>query len=148
MIWYGVLQCLWLVYACIFICALLFFPTIESNEQCTEEGEVYEYQDEEDQGQASQGKPSNLMHIWIPIYTFAYLLLLYESAWIYIAIVRVAIICWLRLRESNCYHPSRWPPWLPILHPWTSGLLISNKALDKPSSGAKTLGMGTLKECL
>jgi hypothetical protein len=24
---------------------------------------VYEYQDEEDQGQASQGKPSNLMHI-------------------------------------------------------------------------------------
>jgi hypothetical protein len=27
-------------------------------------------------------------------------------------------------------------------------LLISNKALDKPSSGAKTLGMGTLKESL
>jgi hypothetical protein len=25
---------------------------------------VYEYQDEEDQGQATQGKPSNLMHIW------------------------------------------------------------------------------------
>jgi hypothetical protein len=24
---------------------------------------VYKYQDEEDQGQASQGKPSNLMHI-------------------------------------------------------------------------------------
>jgi hypothetical protein len=31
---------------------------------------VYEYQDEEDQGQANQGKPPNLMHIWIPIYTF------------------------------------------------------------------------------
>jgi hypothetical protein len=27
-------------------------------------------------------------------------------------------------------------------------LLTSNKALDKPSSGAKTLGMGTLKESL
>jgi hypothetical protein len=51
------------VYACVFIGALLFFPTIESNEECTEEGEVYEYQDEEDQGQANQGKPSNLMHI-------------------------------------------------------------------------------------
>jgi hypothetical protein len=25
-------------------------------------------------------------------------------------------------------------------------LLISDKALDKPSSGAKTLGLGTLKE--
>jgi hypothetical protein len=39
------------------------FLAMESNEECTEEGEVYEYQDEEDQGQASQGKPSNLMHI-------------------------------------------------------------------------------------
>jgi hypothetical protein len=60
MVWYGVLNCLGLVYACIFICALLFFPAIESNEECTEEGEVYEYQDEENQGQASQGKPSKL----------------------------------------------------------------------------------------
>jgi hypothetical protein len=39
------------------------FLAIESNEECTEEGEVYEYHDEEDQGQATQGKPSNLMHI-------------------------------------------------------------------------------------
>jgi hypothetical protein len=65
------------VYACVFICALLFLPAIESNEECTEEGEVYKYQDEEDQGQANQGKPSNLMHIWTPIYTFACLLLFY-----------------------------------------------------------------------
>jgi hypothetical protein len=36
---------------------------------------VYEYQDEEDQGQATQGKPSNLMDIWTPIYTFACLFL-------------------------------------------------------------------------
>jgi hypothetical protein len=27
-------------------------------------------------------------------------------------------------------------------------LLVSNKAFDKPSSGAKTLGLGTLKESL
>jgi hypothetical protein len=46
----------------IYLCVVIF-PTIESNEECTEEGEVYEYQDEEDRGQASQGKPSNLMHI-------------------------------------------------------------------------------------
>jgi hypothetical protein len=39
------------------------FLAIKSNEECTEEGEVYEYQDEEDQGQATQGKPLNLKHI-------------------------------------------------------------------------------------
>jgi hypothetical protein len=44
-------------------CALFFFPTIEPNEECTEEGEVFEYQEEEDQGLDNQGKPSNLMHI-------------------------------------------------------------------------------------
>jgi hypothetical protein len=38
-------------------------PAIESNEECTKEGEVYEYQDKEDQGQATQGKPPTLMHI-------------------------------------------------------------------------------------
>jgi hypothetical protein len=76
MIWYGVLNCLWLVYACIFtVC--YYSPTIESNEECTEEGEVYEYQEEEDQGQANQGKPPNLMHIWILITPAACLLLLY-----------------------------------------------------------------------
>jgi hypothetical protein len=46
------------------LCAFIF-PAIESNEECTEEGEIFEYQEEEeDQGQATQGKPSNLMHIW------------------------------------------------------------------------------------
>jgi hypothetical protein len=37
------------------------FPAIESNDDCAEEGEVFEYQEEGDQGQASQGKPS----IWL-----------------------------------------------------------------------------------
>jgi hypothetical protein len=59
------MECLWLVHACIFICVLLFFPAIESNEECIKEGEVFEYQEEEEQGLANQGKPSNLMHIWI-----------------------------------------------------------------------------------
>jgi hypothetical protein len=44
------------------LCAIIF-PAIESNEECTEEGEVFEYQEEEDRGQATQGKPSNLLHI-------------------------------------------------------------------------------------
>jgi hypothetical protein len=52
-----------LVYACLLI-GCCFLPAIESNDvECTEEGEVFEYQEEEDQGQANQGKPSTLMHI-------------------------------------------------------------------------------------
>jgi hypothetical protein len=52
-------------------CVLLLFPTIESNEECTEEGEVFEYQEEEDQGQANQGKPSKLVVYLNPIHFFA-----------------------------------------------------------------------------
>jgi hypothetical protein len=39
-------------------CVSLIFPGIESNDECAEEGEVFEYHEEEDQGQATQGKPS------------------------------------------------------------------------------------------
>jgi hypothetical protein len=39
-------------------CVLLIFPVIESNDECAEEGEISEYQEEGDQGQATQGKPS------------------------------------------------------------------------------------------
>jgi hypothetical protein len=34
------------------------FPAIDSNDECAEEGEVFEYLEEGDQGQANQGKPS------------------------------------------------------------------------------------------
>jgi hypothetical protein len=43
----------YLLYVCFFS-----FPVIESNDDCAEEGEVFEYQEEGDQGQANQGKPS------------------------------------------------------------------------------------------
>jgi hypothetical protein len=45
---------------CMHVCSLcaITFPVIESNDECAEEGEVYEYQEEEDQEQATQGKPS------------------------------------------------------------------------------------------
>jgi hypothetical protein len=44
------------------LCAFIFLA-IDSNDEFAEEGEVFEYQEEGDQGQANQGKPSNLMHI-------------------------------------------------------------------------------------
>jgi hypothetical protein len=44
------------------LCVIIFLA-IELNEECTDEGEVFEYQEKEDQGQATQGKPSNLLHI-------------------------------------------------------------------------------------
>jgi hypothetical protein len=38
-----------------------YLLALDSNDtECTEEGEVIEYQEEEDQGQANQGKPSKL----------------------------------------------------------------------------------------
>jgi hypothetical protein len=39
------------------LCAFIF-PAIDSKDECAEEGEVFEYQEEGDQGQANQGKPS------------------------------------------------------------------------------------------
>jgi hypothetical protein len=40
------------------LCVVDFFLVIESNDECAEEGEIFEYQEEGDQGQATQGKPS------------------------------------------------------------------------------------------
>jgi hypothetical protein len=57
-----------------------FFSVIESNEECTEEGEVYEHQDEEDQGQANQGKPSKIVAYLIPILLIAWFITVFENA--------------------------------------------------------------------
>jgi hypothetical protein len=40
------------------LCVVVTFPAIDWNDECAEEGEVFEYQEEGDQGQANQGKPS------------------------------------------------------------------------------------------
>jgi hypothetical protein len=56
---------------CVCMCAYLYviiFPAIESNKECAEEGEVFQYQDEEDQGLANQGKPSILDAYLNPIH--------------------------------------------------------------------------------
>jgi hypothetical protein len=39
------------------LCAFIFLA-IDSNNECAGQGEVFEYQEEGDQGQANQGKPS------------------------------------------------------------------------------------------
>jgi hypothetical protein len=55
------------------MCAYLYdiiFPAIELNEECVEEGEVFEYQEEEYQGLANQGKPSKLDAYLNPIHLF------------------------------------------------------------------------------
>jgi hypothetical protein len=41
--------CLW--------CVVVIFLAIDPNDECAEEGEVFEFQEEGDQGQANQGKP-------------------------------------------------------------------------------------------
>jgi hypothetical protein len=55
------------------MCAYLYviiFPAIELNEESVEEGEVFEYQEEEYQGLANQGKPSKLDVYVNPIHLF------------------------------------------------------------------------------
>jgi hypothetical protein len=62
------------VYACILI-VCYYFPAIDSNEECTEEGEEIEYQEEGDQGQAI--KASHLLDSYLnPITTLCIILLL------------------------------------------------------------------------
>jgi hypothetical protein len=90
----------------IYLCVVIFLA-IESNEECTEEGEVFEYQEEEGQGLANQGKPSKLDAYLNPIHMFCMFHNVLLKCMIYIAIVLVAISCWLKLHEPNCYHPSR-----------------------------------------
>jgi hypothetical protein len=93
------------VYDCL-LTACYFLPAIESNDvECTDEGEVFEYQEEEDQGQSNQGKPSILDAYLILFTYFAYFIKVYQTACFYIAIVLVAIICWLKLHKPNYYHP-------------------------------------------
>jgi hypothetical protein len=70
-------------------CVLLsLFPAIDSNDECADEGEVFEYQEEGDQGQANQGKPSTCCISESYYYTLHCLLLLsYYALFFYIAII-------------------------------------------------------------
>jgi hypothetical protein len=69
-----------------------------------EEEKVFGYQGE-DQGQTEKGKPSILDAYLILRTYFACLIKDYQIACFYIAIVLVAITCWLKLHKPNYYNP-------------------------------------------
>jgi hypothetical protein len=74
------------------LCVIIFLA-IESNDECAEEGEVSEYKEEENQGQANQGKPSILdAYLLLFIYLHVFLQVYQSACFSYIAIVLVAII--------------------------------------------------------
>jgi hypothetical protein len=76
-----------------------------NNNECTKEGEVFEYQEEEDQGQANQGKPSNLVAYLILVLLIACLINVYENACFeYCYYLSIAIVGDLAPRVY-CYHP-------------------------------------------
>jgi hypothetical protein len=57
------------MYDCLLI-VCYSLPTIELNDvECTKEGEVFEYQEEEDQGHANQGKPS-ILDAYLNLFTY------------------------------------------------------------------------------
>jgi hypothetical protein len=61
---------------------------LDSNDnECTEEGEVFEYQEEEDQGQAEQGKPSKLVAYLILVLLIACFINVCQNAYFYIDII-------------------------------------------------------------
>jgi hypothetical protein len=72
-------------------CVLIYcycLPAIDSNEnECTEEREIFEFQEEEDLGQANQGKPSKLVAYLILVLLNASFINVCKNAWFYIAIV-------------------------------------------------------------
>jgi hypothetical protein len=114
---------------------------------CTEEGEVFEYQ-EEDQGQANQGKPSNLVASLNPNFTL-HVLSMFSKLHAFILILLLNSNCW-RLGSTSQILPSLcMAPFHHLLISWISGFMVSIMAFGKTCSGAKTLGWehsnGTLK---
>jgi hypothetical protein len=98
---------LWLVYACALI-VCYYFPAIESNEECTEKGEIFEYQEEEDQGQADQGKPSILDAYLILFTYFACFIKVYQLACLFLYCYSSCSNYLLaQAPQAKCYHPLR-----------------------------------------
>jgi hypothetical protein len=69
---YAAMMCVNLVCLHAYVCYCL--SALDSNDpECTEEGEIFEYQEEEDLGQANQGKPSKLVAYLIVVFLFHFL---------------------------------------------------------------------------
>jgi hypothetical protein len=131
--------CVCTMYACVLIVSY-YFPAIESNDECAEEGEVLSIKRRRTRDKPLKASHLYLIHIWILFTYFACFIKVCQTACFYIAIVLVAIICWLKLHKPNCYRPSRWPLWTPIHYSCSSVLLVSIKAFGKPLVEPKTLG--------
>jgi hypothetical protein len=59
----------WPILACMLIFVIIL-PALDLNDtECAEEGEVFEYHEEEDQGQANQGKPS-ILDTYLILFTY------------------------------------------------------------------------------
>jgi hypothetical protein len=84
-----------------------YLPALDSNDtECTEEGEDFEYQEEEDQGQADQGKSSILVAYLILVLLIACFINVYELA-LFILLLPVDSNYW-RLGSTSQLLPSLW----------------------------------------
>jgi hypothetical protein len=128
------------------IVCVVTFLVIELNDDCAEEGEIFEYQEEGDQGQANQGK---------------HLLVAYLNPTITpcIALFQFILLCIVLL---YCYHSLDSNSWrlsstsrLDIIHrddtpcdlfntPLIRDMMISIKVFGKLVVEPKTLGLGIL----
>jgi hypothetical protein len=126
---------------CLFAYHLLFLPAIKSNDtECTEESEVYEYQEEEDQGQVNQGQPSIRDAYLILITHFVCFLKVYKSAYFHVYCYSShSNYCWLSstsqiviIRRDNTFGHL-------FNTPFSNGLMLSIKAFGKLLAEPKTL---------
>jgi hypothetical protein len=87
------LECEPCMHECL-LCVVTIFPAIESNDECAEEGEDFEYQEEEAQGQADQGKPSTccISKSYMPLCIALLLFLLLCIVFVYCYVPYIAIV--------------------------------------------------------
>jgi hypothetical protein len=106
----------------VLVCLLLQFRSaLDSNDtRYSKEGEIFEYQEEEDQGQAKKGKPYKLVAYLILVLLIACFIIVYENALFYVAIALTSN-CW-RLGSASQMISSSWMT--PILTPTHSPELV------------------------
>jgi hypothetical protein len=82
---YAAMMCVNLVCLHAYVCYCL--SVLDSNDpMCTEEGEIFEYQEDEDQVHANQGNPSKLV-------AFLFLVLLFYDLLVFVKMHLFALLC-------------------------------------------------------
>jgi hypothetical protein len=82
-----------------------YLSVLDSDDtECTEEGEVFNYQGE-DQGQAKKGKPSKLVASLIPVLLMHDLLLFIKMHGLIYCYLSLDSNCCDLAPQVNCYHP-------------------------------------------